>query len=242
MKKILLALCLLPLVALASTEVKLDSLPSTDERDRLPSLQHGVQLFVNYCLNCHSAAYMRYKRLNDIGLSDEQIKQNLMFTTDKVGNTMTIALNKKDAGDWLGAPPPDLTLVARVRGADWLYTYLRTFYRDDSKPSGWNNVAFPNVGMPHVLWQLQGIQVAEHGDKEGAEAHGPPILRLEKPGALSKTEYDLAVRDLVNYLVWMGEPVRESRVRIGIAVVLFLGVVLLPLAYLLKKEYWKDIH
>jgi ubiquinol-cytochrome c reductase cytochrome c1 subunit len=242
MKKLLLALCFLPLAALASTEMKLDPLPSTQDKDRLPSLQRGAQLFVNYCLNCHSAAYMRYKRLNDIGLTDDQISKNLMFTTDKVGSLMTVALTKKDAGDWFGAPPPDLTLVARVRGADWLYTYLRTFYRDDTKTSGWNNIAFPNVGMPHVLWQLQGTQVAEHAGAEAKEAHGPPVLKLETPGTLSKTDYDLAVRDLVNFLVWMGEPAHDSRIRLGIAVVLFLVIVMLPPAYLMKKEFWKDVH
>ena len=239
MKKLLLALCFAPLTAFASTDLKLDPLPSTDDADRLPSLQRGAQTFVNYCLNCHSAAYQRYNRLTDLGLTEAQIKANLMFTTDKVGNTMVSAINVKDAAEWFGAAPPDLTLVARVRGADWLYTYLRGFYRDDSKASGWNNVAFPNVGMPHVLWQLQGTQVAEH---QGKEAHGPVKLRLEKPGALAQADYDKLTRDLVNFLVYMGEPAREARVRMGIVVVLFLTVVMLPLAYLLKKEYWKDVH
>lgn len=239
MKKLLLALLFAPLAALASTDLKLDPLPSTDGADRLPSLQRGAQTFVNYCLNCHSAAYQRYNRLTDLGLTEEQIKANLMFTTDKVGNTMVSAINVKDAAEWFGAAPPDLTLVARVRGEDWLYTYLRGFYRDDSKPTGWNNVAFPNVGMPHVLWQLQGTQAAEH---QGKEARGPVRLRLEKPGTLAAADYDKLVRDLVNFLVYMGEPAREARVRLGIVVVLFLTVVMLPLAYLLKKEFWKDVH
>ncbi len=245
MKKLLLALSFLPLTVFAAgADIKLDRLPSTESREQLPSMQRGAQLFVNYCLNCHAAAFMRFNRLKDLGLSDEQIRQNLLFSTDKVGNNMTVAISKKDAAEWFGAPPPDLTLVARVRGADWLYTYLRTFYRDDSKPSGWNNIAFPNVGMPHVLWQLQGIQAKVEEKTEGGhgDGHGPPKLVLEQPGILSKTEYDLAVRDLVNYLVYMGEPARDDRVRIGIIVVLFLTVVLLPLAYVLKKEFWKDVH
>jgi len=243
MKKILLALCFLPLTALgAGGGIKLDTMPSTDSSERLPSMQRGAQLFVNYCLNCHPAAFMRFNRLQDLGLSEGQIKQNLLFATDKVGNTMTVAMGKKDASEWFGAAPPDLTLVARVRGADWLYTYLRTFYRDDSKPSGWNNIAFPNVGMPHVLWELQGIQSKVEEKKDGGHGDGPVKLVLEQPGKLSKTEYDLAVRDLVNYLVYMGEPAQDHRVRIGIIVILFLVVVLLPVAYVLKKEFWKDVH
>ena len=239
MKKLLLALLFAPLAALASTEVQLDSLPSTPDSERLPSLQRGAQTFVNYCLNCHGAAYQRWNRLTDLGLTEQQIKANLMFATDKIGNTMTVAIDRKDAAEWFGAAPPDLTLVARVRGGDWLYTYLRGFYRDDSKPTGWNNVAFPNVGMPHVLWQLQGTQVSE---SHGKESHGPVKLKLERPGAQSAADYDRTVRDLVNFLVYLGEPVRETRIRLGIVVVLFLTIVLLPLAYLLKKEFWKDVH
>lgn len=245
MKKILFALCFLPLTVFAAgADLKLDPLPSTESQERLPSMQRGAKLFVNYCLNCHPAAFMRFNRLQDLGLTDEQIRQNLLFAADKVGSTMTVAMTKKDAGEWFGVAPPDLTLVARVRGADWLYTYLRTFYRDASTPSGWNNIAFPNVGMPHVLWQLQGIQAKVEDKTEGdhGPGHGPVKLVLEKPGTLSRTEYDLAVRDLVNYLVYMGEPAQDQRVRIGIIVVLFLTVVLLPLAYVLKKEFWKDVH
>lgn len=239
MKKLLLALLFAPLAALASTEVHLDSLPSTPDSERLPSLQRGAQTFANYCLNCHSAAYQRWNRLTDLGLTEQQIKANLMFGTDKIGNTMTVAIDRKDAAEWFGAAPPDLTLVARVRGADWLYTYLRGFYRDDGKPTGWNNVVFPNVGMPHVLWQMQGTQVAEH---QGKESHGPVKLKLERPGVQSTADYDRTVRDLVNFLVYLGEPARETRMRLGIIVVLFLTVVMLPLAYLLKKEFWKDVH
>lgn len=245
MKKLLLALCFVPVTAFATGgDLKLDPLPSTESSQRLPSMQRGAQLFVNYCLNCHPAAFMRFNRLQDLGLTDEQIKQNLLFTADKVGSLMTVAMSRKDAGEWFGAPPPDLTLVARVRGPDWLYTYLRTFYRDESKPSGWNNIAFPNVGMPHVLWQLQGTQAKVEEKAQGGhgEGHGPVKLVLEEAGTLSKTEYDLAVRDLVNYLVYMGEPAQDHRVRIGIVVILFLVVVLLPVTYALKKEFWKDVH
>jgi ubiquinol-cytochrome c reductase cytochrome c1 subunit len=239
MKKFLLAALFAPLAALAATEVQLDSLPGTPDSDRLPSLQRGVQTFVNYCLNCHSAAFQRWNRLTDLGLTEQQIKANLMFGTDKIGSTMTVAMDPKEAAEWFGTTPPDLTLVARVRGGDWLYTYLRGFYRDEATATGWNNVAFPNVAMPHVLWQLQGIQAAE---PRGREAHGPVRLRLESAGIQSAADYDRTVRDLVNFLVYLGEPVRDTRIRIGIVVVLFLTVVLLPLAYLLKKEFWKDVH
>ena len=206
------------------------------------SLQRGAQVFVNYCLNCHSAQFMRYNRLTDLGLTEDQIRDNLMFAADKVGQQMTVAINKRDAAAWFGAPPPDLTVIARSRGADWLYTYLRTFYRDDTKVTGWNNLTFPNVGMPHVLWELQGTQelkeekAAGHGD-----GHTTQKLVLVEKGKLSKAEYDALIGDLVNYLVYMGEPAAVKRSQIGIVVILFLGF-LFVLSYLLKKEYWKDVH
>lgn len=206
------------------------------------SLQRGAQVFVNYCLNCHGAQFMRYNRLTDLGLTEEQIRDNLMFAADKVGETMKVAITRRDAAAWFGAPPPDLTVIARSRGADWLYTYLRTFYRDDSRATGWNNLTFPNVGMPHVLWELQGVQelkeekAAGHGD-----GHTARKLVLAEPGKLSRAEYDALIGDLVNYLVYMGEPAAVKRSQVGIVVVLFLGF-LFVLAYLLKKEYWKDVH
>jgi len=205
------------------------------------SLQRGAKYFVNYCLNCHSAAYMRYSRLEDLGLTEQQIKENLMFTTDKVGDTMVSALNPKDAKEWFGGVPPDLTVASRVRGADWLYTYLRTYYRDDKSPTGWNNKAFPNVGMPHVLHELQGTQVLKQ-DGERKDHDGKPIMKLalERPGTLKPIEYDAMVGDLVNYMVYMGEPAGKQRTQIGVFVLFFLSVFFV-VAVLLKNEYWKDV-
>ena len=230
----------------AGGNVHLDKAP-IDLRNA-ESLQRGAQTFVNYCLSCHGAVAMRYNRLKDIGLTEAQIKDNLMFTTDKVGNPMKVAMDAKEAKVWFGATPPDLSLIARSRGADWMYTYLRTFYRDDTRPTGWNNLVFDKVGMPHVLWQLQGEQVLETKKEGGHEVH---TLKLVKPGLLTKgsestgfdnSEFDHRVADLVNYMTYMSEPAQVKREQIGYAVVLFLLFILVPLTYLLKKEYWKDIH
>jgi ubiquinol-cytochrome c reductase cytochrome c1 subunit len=244
----------LPLAALASESVKLDRLPADVSPNDPASLQRGAQVFVNYCMGCHSANYMRYNRLADLGLTETQIRDNLVFTGAKVGDLMKTAMDASDSKDWFGTPPPDLTVIARSRsssagsGADWLYSYLRGFYRDPSRLNGWNNVVFPNVGMPHVLWQLQGeqvlktevqtIPVGSQGDVEKREVQK---LALSKPGAMKPAEYDRMVADLVNYLSYMSEPTRSFRVQLGIYVLLFLGV-LLVLAYLVKNEYWKDIH
>ena len=177
----------------------------------LGSLQNGAKLFVNYCVGCHSAAYMRYNRLTDIGLTEQQIKDNLLFTTEKVGETMRATIDPNQAKEWFGANPPDLTLVARSRaghggtGADYLYTFLRTFYRDDTKATGWNNLAFPSVGMPHVLWELQGERIPLYEEKE---EHGVKVQNFKgwqqlTPGKVSAVEFDKNVGDLVNYLQWM---------------------------------------
>jgi ubiquinol-cytochrome c reductase cytochrome c1 subunit len=236
MKKLLLSLLMLPVLAFASgPELHLDKAP--DRSGNNAALQNGAKIFVNYCLNCHSASYMRYNRLSDIGLSDDQIRENLLFTADKVGEPMRIAMQRAEAKQWFGAAPPDLTVIARARasefgsGSDWLYTYLRSFYRDDKRPTGWNNVVFENVGMPHALWELQGEQVM-------GEDHQ---LKLAKPGKLKPEEYDAMVADLVGYLKYMGEPVGEFRKHLGIAVLIALAI-LGVLSYLLKREYWKDIH
>lgn len=242
MKKLLLVLgLLLPLATLASEGVHLDRAPI--DAGNQASLQRGAKVFVNYCLSCHAAASMRYNRLHDIGLTDEQIKANLLFAGAKVGDTMAVAMNPAEAKGWLGAPPPDLSVVARSRGTDWLYTYLRSFYRDDTRPTGWNNTVFPNVGMPHALWQLQGEQrlkavetMGVHGSK--AESH---VLVLDKPGTLSPVQYDLLAADLVNYLDYMAEPARSTRQQLGVVVLLFLGLFFV-IALALKKEFWKDIH
>ena len=237
MKKLLLALLSAPLLAFASgAELHLDHAP--DHARDFAALQTGAKVFVNYCLNCHSASYMRYNRLQDLGLTEAQIKDNLMFASDKVGETMTIAMQRADAKAWFGAAPPDLTVIARARasefgsGADWLYTYLRQFYRDEARPTGWNNVVFENVGMPHILWELQGTQVLNH------ETHK---LELAVPGKLEPKEFDKQVSDLVGFMVWMAEPMQEQRKQLGWFVLAFLAV-LFVVAYKLKKEYWKDVH
>ncbi len=237
MKKLLTALLFAPLMALASgAAVHLDKAPDVSGDNA--ALQNGAKLFVNYCLNCHGASFMRYNRLTGIGLTEQQIKESLMFTADKVGEPMRVAIRPDEAKQWFGATPPDLTLIARARasevgpGADWLYTYLRSFYRDDKRPTGWNNVVFENVGMPHILWELQGQQVLNH------ETHK---LELAVPGKLSAAEYDKQIADLVGFLVYIGEPVSGLRKQLGIAVLLFLGV-LFVVAYALKREYWKDVH
>ncbi|MBU1689766.1 MAG: cytochrome c1 [Gammaproteobacteria bacterium] len=237
MKKILFLVSLLAsTMAFASSGLHLDTAP-TNLSDQ-QSLQRGAKTFVNYCLSCHSAQAMRYNRLQDIGLTEEQIKDNLIFTDAKVGDTMTNNMSKKDAKAWFGAPPPDLSVIARFRGVDWLYTYLRGFYRDETTPNGWNNVAFDKVGMPHVLNELQGeqvLQVEKHGEHETQK------LVLAKPGKMTPVEYDGMVADLVNYLDYMGEPAKTKRMTLGIYVLLFLAIFFVP-AYYLKKEYWKDIH
>lgn len=241
------ALAALPQGVQASEVLRLDKAPVQLDN---ASLQNGAKFFVNYCLNCHGASFVRFNRLTEIGLTDQQIKDNLMFVADKVGEQMKIALRREDAKQWFGAAPPDLTLVARARasefgsGADWLYTYLRQFYRDESRPTGWNNAVFPNVGMPHVLWQLQGVQEARFVEKD--DGHGSKVKHLEgfdvlQGGSLTKEEYDDAVADLVSFLVWMGEPAQESRRSIGWVVLAVLGIFAV-LSYLLKKAYWKDVR
>ena len=239
MKKFLIALLFAPMLALASGgNVHLDKWPGSVS-DKA-ALQNGAKIFVNYCLNCHGASYMRYKNLIDLGLTEQQVKDNLMFTSDKIGGLMAVAARAEEQKQWFGATPPDLTIIARARGeagnagagADWLYTYLRSFYRDENRPTGWNNVVFENVGMPHVLYGLQGQQVLNH------ETHK---LELAVPGQLAPAEYDKAVSDLVSFMVWMAEPDQEFRKTLGYGVLAFLFVLFL-LAYALKKEYWKDIH
>lgn len=253
--KLLATLCLgaglVSGVQAAGDGIAWDKFPKEKMSD-MAALQHGAKLFVNYCLNCHSAAYMRYNRLKDIGLTDEQIKANLLFAGEKVGETMKVALDPKQAKEWFGATPPDLTVIARSRadgskgsGADYLYTYLRTYYRDESKATGWNNLAFPSVGMPHVLWELQGVRAAKFEERK--DPHDPSktthvFAGFEQvtPGALSPQQYDDAVADLVAYLQWMGEPAQGQRFRLGVIVLLFLGV-LTVFAWRLNAAFWKDV-
>ncbi len=251
MKKLLLTLvAALGLVAgsaqAAGGGIAWDKAPN--KTNDLAALQNGAKVFVNYCLGCHSAAFMRFNRLRDIGLTDQQIKDNLLFTTEKVGDTMKAAIDPKQAKDWFGANPPDLTLIARSRagangtGADYLYTFLRTFYRDENKPTGWNNLAFPNVGMPHALWELQGERKPVF---EESESHGHAVQTLKgweqiKPGSMTPLQYDQAIGDLVAYLQWMGEPAQNTRTRIGVWVLIFLGFFAV-IAWRLNAAFWKDV-
>ncbi|HEX5865118.1 MAG TPA: cytochrome c1 [Casimicrobiaceae bacterium] len=246
--------------AWASESVRL--VPAPSNRLDMESLQRGARNFVNYCLNCHTAQYMRYNRLTDLGLTEKQIQENLMFATDKIGSTMTVAMPRADAAAWFAAAPPDLTVEARVRGRDWLNSYLLAFYRDENTPTGWNNLVFPNVVMPHVLWNLSGEQKLverEFEDLEKAEAASiaakglalvePALggkyvvktLAEATPGTLSNVEYKTLVADLVNYLDYMSEPVKNERINLGIVVLIFLGV-LFGLVYALKRDYWAELH
>jgi len=208
------------------------------------SLQRGARLFVNYCLSCHAAALMRYERIGaDLGIDEKLVSENLMFTGGKVGDLMTVATADDDSKEWFGTVPPDLTVIARARGVDWLYTYLRSFYRDDSKITGVNNLVFADVGMPHVMWELQGWQdpvITTTKDHDGVERKSI-ALELAEPGLMTPVEFDRATRDLVNFLDYMGEPAKYERRSLGVKVLLFLFM-FLGLAILLKKEYWKDIH
>ena len=236
MKKLLLALLFVPLAVFAAgAPVHLDRAP--DLQGDKAALQNGARLFVNYCLSCHGMSFVRYRRLTELGISEQQVKDNLMFTADKIGEPMRVAARPAEQKEWFGVMPPDLSLVARARaseagsGADWLYTYLRSFYRDEQRPTGWNNTLFPNVGMPHVLWELQGEQTLS------ADGHA---LELKHPGQLSPAEYDKQVADLVAFMVWASEPGAAFRRQVGVGVLAFL-IVLFALSYALKKAYWKDV-
>lgn len=252
MKKLIL--CLLAGLALVSGAQASSEGPAWDKfpKERvtdLAALQNGAKVFVNYCLNCHAAAFMRYNRMRDIGLTEDQIKKNLMFATDKVGDTMKVALDPKEAKDWFGGVPPDLTLIARSRsdgskgsGADYVYTYLRTYYRDDTKATGWNNLAFPSVGMPHALWQMQGDRrpVFEEHESHGHKTQVFKGWQQVTPGTMSPLQFDQNVGDLVNYLQWMAEPAQNTRIRVGVWVLIFLGVFTV-IAWRLNASFWKDV-
>jgi ubiquinol-cytochrome c reductase cytochrome c1 subunit len=250
MKKIILSLIAALGIAMgaqaAGGDVAWDKAPH--KLNDLPALQNGAKLFVNYCLSCHSAAYMRFNRLRDIGLTEQQIKDNMLFSTNKVGDTMKAAIDPNQAKEWFGANPPDLTLIARSRsghagtGADYLYTYLRTYYRDPTKATGWNNLVFPSVGMPHVLWELQGEREPQYETRQenGHEVKAFKGWKQLSPGTMTPLQYDAAVADLVGYLQWMAEPAQNSRVRVGVWVLLFLGVFTI-FAWRLNAAYWKNI-
>jgi ubiquinol-cytochrome c reductase cytochrome c1 subunit len=249
-KNLIAALALVPALTLANS----GGFPLDHAEDRgtnMAALQNGAKLFVNYCLNCHSASAMRYNRLKDIGLTEEQIKENLLFTGEKVGDLMKTSLAPKDAKAWFGAVPPDLSVIARAKasaegsGADWIYTYLRTYYKDDTRPTGWNNMVFPDVGMPHALWELQGVRTAkfveekDHHD-ESKVVHKFAGFEKVTEGKMTAAEYDSAVTDLVAYLQWMGEPAQNTRKKLGVVVLLFLSL-LSFLAWRLNASYWKEV-
>ncbi len=248
-KKLLAVLALLPGFVFASEGgVPLDRAP---ERSDIASLQNGAKLFVNYCLNCHSASSMRYNRLRDLGLNEDQIKNNLLFSGEKVGDMMNIAMRPADAKAWFGAVPPDLTVIARAKssgagtGADYLYTYLRSFYKDDARPTGWNNLVVPNVAMPHVLWEMQGVRTIKMVEEADPHEKGKTVHRFDgfeqvTPGTMTTQEFDAQVADLVAYMSWMAEPTRDLRKRLGAIVVIFLSLFAF-LAWRLNESYWKGV-
>lgn len=265
MKKILAAfvIAFLPLAALASGgEVHLDHV--TTKIDDKAALQRGAQLYVNYCMGCHALQYERYQRFQSgLGVPEEMVMQYLRFDNSaKIGDLMKNAMPAVDAKQWFGAPPPDLTLIARSRGVDYLYTYLRTFYKDPARPWGVNNKAFPDVGMPHVLLELQGLQECApgpvHAENGGIKkdpltgkevlfgADGKPLnpcgrLKVTQPGKMTPEEYDSAMVDLVSFLQYIAEPTQQHRKHIGVFVLAFLAL-LFVFAWLLNREYWKDVH
>ncbi len=231
----------------AGTNFPMDKAPrlTTDQA----ALQNGAKIFVNYCLSCHSASLVRYNRLTELGLTEKQIKENLMFTTDKVGDLMIATIDPKQAKAWFGAQPPDLSLVARSRaaqmsysGSDYLYTLLRGYYRDPDRPTGWNNVVYHNIAMPHPLWELQGERkpIFEKVVSNGQETEVFRGWEVVKPGKLSEAEYDRTIAELVAFLEWMSEPVKNDRIRLGVWVLIFLGIFTV-IAWRLNAAYWKDV-
>lgn len=210
------------------------------------SLQRGASLFANYCMGCHSLKYLRYSRVaEDLGLTEEQVMTSLNFTGSKFGEPMTIAMRPADGDKWVGKAAPDLSLTARVRGsADWIYTYLKSFYRDSARPLGWNNVLFPGASMPNVLWEMQGTQSAVFESPEGAVAGSAPVFKhfeQAQPGRLKPEEFDQVARDISNFLQYAAEPAALKRQQVGVWVLLFL-VILTFMTWLLKREYWRDVH
>lgn len=213
--------------------------------DNKASLQRGAKYFVNYCLSCHSAKQLRYSRMaTDLEIPPELVELNLMFTGEKIFDGMTIAMRPKDAEKWFGVNPPDLSLIARSRGSDWLYTYLKSFYVDETRPFGVDNALFPKVGMPNVLSDLQGLQKAVYKDVElddGTVRRVIDDLEISEPGRMNEKEFDKAMNDLVNFMTYMGEPAKLERQRLGWKVLVFI-LLMIIVFYFLKKEYWKDIH
>lgn len=237
-----LLLALAPALALGASGVHLEE--SNASVNNQASLQRGATLYMNYCSGCHSLGFQRYSRMaKDLGLSEELVMQNLNFTGEKFGGHMVSSMSAEQGEAWFGKAPPDLSLVARAKpgGPDWVYTFLKSFYVDESRPAGWNNVVLPNASMPNVLWELQGLQRPVYA--EGEHAGAAPVERLElaSPGRLSPEEYTAAVRDLTNFLTYVGEPAAIQRTSMGVWVILFLAAFTF-LAWLLKQEYWRDVH
>ena len=231
-------------VTVAAETTKMQMAPFSESlKDKL-SLQRGARLFVNYCLSCHSAQFMRYNRMaEDLEIPPDIVKRNMMFVTDKIGEPMTVTMPKDKAAEWFGVAPPDLSLSGRLRGGEWLYNYLRGFYVDDDAVGGWNNAVFENVAMPHALYELQGMRRAVMEtvtDDDGSEREIVARFEAITEGTLSEAEYDQAAYDLANFLVYVGEPAKTTRITYGIWTMLFLAV-FAWLAWLLKKEYWRDV-
>lgn len=213
----------------------------TDIGDRA-SLQRGAKLYMNYCSGCHSLKYLRYSRIaTDLGLTEDEVMNNLNFTGAKFGEQIQVSLTEDHAKQWFGKMPPDLSVISRVRGSDWIYTYLKSFYQDPSRPLGWNNTVFPNASMPNPLWEMQGLQRPVYGKKDAAGEAPVEHLELAQPGTQNEVEFNQTVRDITTFLEYAGEPAALKRQSLGVWVILFLAFFTF-LAWLLKKEYWKDVH
>lgn len=240
----MLVILLLPnFVFAAGEKVALDKVDASLKD--VTSLQNGAGIFLNYCAACHGAKFMRYNRLQrDLHIPEDVLKDNMLFGDRKIGDTITTTLAAVDGEKWFGIAPPDLSLVGRLRDADWLYTYLRSFYRDQDTLSGWNNAVFPNVAMPHALVGLQGVQQPVYETVTDANGESSQVIsgfELVQAGSMSPAEFDMAMRDLTRFLVYMGEPAKLVRYNYGVWVMIFL-LIFAFFAYLLKKEYWRDVH
>ncbi len=241
----LIALLAVPPSATAAQAGRMELAPYQASLKDMPSLQRGAKLFVNYCLSCHSAKFMRYNRMaRDLGIPPDLVVRNMMFAGEKIGDPMETTMPAEDAEKWFGVAPPDLSLISRLRGPKWLYNYFLAFYLDENSPSGWNNAVFENVAMPHAMHELQGLQRAVFKTATGPDGNEHEVLdhfEQTTPGKMSAEEYDQAARDLTNFLVYLGEPAKLVRIQYGLWVMIFLAV-FAALAYALKKEYWRDIH
>ena len=239
---------LLPLIAILSSPAVIAAGGGNENLDSAyinlsdkVSLRKGAHTFVNYCLSCHEASFMRYDRMaRDLEIDDATLRENLMFASTKPGDLMKVNMSAEDAKAWFGVKPPDLSLTARSRGPNWIYTYMRGFYRDESTATGWNNTLYPNVAMPHILHEWQGMRKAvfEKGADGAKQLAGYEQMT---PGTMDERQYDEAMRDLTNFMVYLAEPAKMVRYKIGFWVMIFM-LVFIGLAYALKKEYWRDVH